>query len=339
MENNYFMYNEIHEELKILNDYKKREDFLSIKDEILSFNPCSFMIASRGTSDNASVFGKYVIESTYKIPVSFASFSLFTWYNSYPHLERVIGIGVSQSGETQDVIKVIESFNNAGSLTIGITNSISSTLAKISKIAFHLNAGEEKSIAATKTYFASLLFFLGLANAFKKVVDFDSITDSVSHVFYNSNIIKDLVIRYRFAKNFIILGRGFNYPNALEFALKLRETSLVNAIGYSSIDFLHGPIASLSSETPVIFLMPKDETFPSNLEILQVLISYNAHVLVITDGEVPKGVLSFNIKGSNTLEYPIAIATFLQLFSFYLSVEKQLNPDKPERLRKVTYGI
>ncbi|BAL80430.1 putative glucosamine-6-phosphate deaminase [Caldisericum exile AZM16c01] len=334
------MLKEIREVLDVIDKYKSRKDFDEIKEKILEFNPASIIIASRGTSDNAAVFGKYVLESIFKIPVSFASFSLYLWYRSFPFLKNVLGVGISQSGETVDVVKVIETFNREGSLTLGITNESDSTLAKISKISFLLEAGKEHSVAATKTYSSTLLFFLGLANNLNGISDFDSIKESVNNVIEKSNDIQKLVTRYRFAESFIILGRGFNYPNALEFALKLRETCLVNAVGYSTVDFLHGPIASLTPETPVILLMPHDETFESNLEVLKTLISYNADVLVVSDfQDLPSNVFHFYIKEGKTLEYPVYIASFLQLFSFYLSIEKKLNPDKPEKLRKVTYGI
>lgn len=339
MENNYFMWKEIHEVPSIVDFYRGRNEFKDISEKILSFSPSSVVIASRGTSDNAAIFGKYVLEYIYKIPVSFASFSLYIWYRKFPNISKVLGIGISQSGETSDVVKVIEVFNENKGFTLGITNEKDSTLAKISNIRFFLNAGKENSIAATKTYSATLLFFLGLANFQESVVDFKKIEQSVKLVFEKEDEIRSLVSRYRFAKDFVILGRGFNYPNALEFALKLRETCIVNAVGYSAIDFLHGPVASLNPETPVIMFLPKDETFPSNSEVLQELISYKADVLLITDADLPRNVLSFKINSVRTLEYPIVFATFLQLFSFYLSLEKRLNPDKPEKLRKVTYGI
>jgi glucosamine--fructose-6-phosphate aminotransferase (isomerizing) len=339
MENEFFMHKEIQESVKLIKEYSQRKtEFEGIYKKISNYDPNTVIFISRGTSDNAATYGKYVFEYAFSIPSSFASFSLYTWYKRYPKLKNVLGIAISQSGETEDVVKVVETFNKENALSIGITNNENSRLYKISDIPFLLRGGEEHSVSATKTYTLTLMFFLHLANFVLKDIDFESLHKGVLYVLKNEDYIAKLTERYKFAKHFFILGRGFNYPTALEFALKLRETSIVNAVGFSSVDFLHGPIASLTNETPVIFFLPKDETYDSNLAILKRIKDEGGDVLVVSDVEGMNN-LSFKIPSVSTLLYPVVFAIFLQLFSFYLSREKGLNPDKPSKLKKVTYGI
>lgn len=342
MQAEYYMHKEIFETPDVLEKiHKRRSEIKKVFERISNFAPESIMEVSRGTSDNAALYGRYALEYSARLPVSLAAFSLYTWYGKFPKTKKSLVIGISQSGETEDVCSVIEVTKKSGAFTIGITNTKNSTLSEKSEISIYLNAGKERSIAATKTYSATLMIFLELAVLFGAETDFAKLFKGVSEVLSREREISDIAERYRFANDLIVIGRGFNYATSNETALKMRETSQMNATGFSAIDFLHGPLASVSPLTPIIFFIPEDATFSSNLEVLKKIKEKGGDVLVVSDNKkaLKLGDVSFRIPPSDTLSYPIVNVVFAQLFAFETAVLKRKNPDKPQFLSKITKGV
>ncbi len=342
MRTEYFMHKEILETPHVMQKIvKNKKAICEIAEEIKRFAPVSITEVSRGTSDNAAIFGKYILEYSMKIPVSLSAFSLYTWYGKYPKLSRTLVIGISQSGETEDVCDIIKIANSENAFTLGITNRKKSTLKKLSKRTILLNAGTEKSIAATKTYTATLTVLSLLAECFGSKIDTEKAISGAEDILSREKEIAEIAERYRFANDFIVIGRGFNYASAKETALKLRETSQINATGFSSIDFLHGPLTSVSPLVPILFFIPYDETFRSNLSVLEKIKDAGGDVLVVSDKKsaCEKGDVSFRIPEGETLTYPIINIVFAQLFAFHTALFKKKNPDKPEFLSKITKGV
>ena len=206
------------------------------------------VLVARGSSDNAALFGRYLLEITSKIPVSLAAPSVHTLYGSKLRMKNALVVGISQSGEGTDINYVLENARNAGAFTLGITNEPDSPMCKIVHESFLIRAGKELSVAATKTYTAQLLMFYLLASALKNGRGLDRlkrIPEITSNVLRLSPQIESIVERYRFMNHCIVVGRGLNYANVYELAIKLMETCYVISERFSSADFQHGPVAMI----------------------------------------------------------------------------------------------
>jgi len=311
-----------------------------IAERIRRYNPSFVLLSGRGSSDNACVYGQYILEYIAKIPAALSMGSIYTLYKSSPDISRSVVLCLSQSGETDDVCAIINYAEKVGAMSIGITNSKESSLynlAKENKI--YLSAGKEKSICATKSFSASIMALLMLAFAIvNKKLDASDIVKPIEEILSKEESIEKITQKYIFSSNFIVLGTGFSYSIALETALKLRESCYINALGMSSVDFLHGPIAILTPTTPVIMFIPDDETLGVNLSIMRKIKKIGAHVLVVSDNKhaLDEGDALFEIPKSANFIYPFSEVLFSQIFSFYLSVSRKINPDVPRFLHKVT---
>lgn len=318
----------------------ERDNLKGISERIRNYKPSFAILAGRGSSDNACVFGQYVLEYISGLPVSLATGSIYTLYKKPPDISRSFVIGLSQSGETDDVCAIIEQARNIGSMSIGITNSKESRLYSLTEgNNIYLSAGKEESVCATKSFSSSILALLMLASSIKDLaIDLSEVIEPVNKVLLEESYIENLVQRYIYSSNIVVLGTGFSYSVALEAALKLRESCYLNAIGMSSVDFLHGSIAILTPTVPVIMFMPDDETLDLNLFILKSLRKIGADVLVVSDSEevLKKSCLMFKIPKSRNFIYPFSEVIFSQLFSYYLSILRGNNPDRPRYLNKVT---
>ena len=312
----------------------KLGDFLRQKDIDL------IILVARGSSDNAALFGRYLLEVTTGIPVSLSAPSVFTLYNAKLRLKRAVVIGVSQSGEGADINHVLERSREFGAFTIAITNESGSAMALLADETLLIHAGREKSVAATKTYTGQMLHFHMLANAIgDKRLALERIPAFVEKSLELRERVKEIVQRYVFMENCVVVGRGMNYGNSYELALKLMETCYVVAERFSSADFFHGPLALVERKFPVILFAPTGVTKPSSIDLLKRLHELAADSLAITnDPEISR-------LATHAIELPGEIDEFLspipfivpaQLFAAYLSVAKGLDPDLPRSLEKVT---
>lgn len=301
------------------------------------------VLAARGSSDNAALFGRYLLEITTGIPVSLSAPAVFTLYGSRLKLNRALVIGVSQSGEGTDINCVLERSKDAGAFTLAITNEADSTITAIADETLLIHAGREQSVAATKTYTGQMLHFYMLAAELGEAApEFRAIPDLAAATLESRSLVLEIVQRYLFMENCVVVGRGLNYGNCFELALKLMETCYVVAERFSTADFFHGPLAIIERRFPVIMFAPKGPTRQSSLDLLVRLRELKADSLTITtDAEIGQ-------ESSRSIMMPAAMDEFLspipfiipaQLFAAYLSEAKGLNPDEPRSLAKVTKTI
>lgn len=301
------------------------------------------VLAARGSSDNASLFGRYLLEITTGLPVSLSAPSVVTLYNAKLRLNRALVIGVSQSGEGPDINQVLETAKAAGALTVGITNEPDSTMAKIADETLLIHAGREKSVAATKTYTGQMLLFYMLANAIgDRRLDLHRIPEYSSKALELAPKVKEIVQRYAFMENCVVVGRGLNYGNSYELALKLMETCYVVAERFSSADFFHGPLAIVERRFPVIMFGPTGMTQKSNVDLLTRLSELHADSFSITNDPVIAQHSSRHLmlpEEIDELLTPIPFIIPAQLFAAYLAEEKGIDPDAPRSLAKVTKTV
>ncbi len=313
--------------------------------------PRTILLAARGTSDNAALFGRYLLEIATGIPVSLAAPSVYTLYGARMKLDDVLVVAISQSGESTDINVVLERAREQGSMAIGITNESASAMAKLAEYTFLVKAGREKSVAATKTYTGQLLCLYLLAYALGGGVRLDALArlpEWTAQALRLEDKIAERAERYRFMERAVVVGRGLVYANAFEFALKLMETCYVVAERFSSADFLHGPIAMVERAFPAFLFTPSGVTWPTMREMLAKLEHLKADTLIITDrsnGEaraLGKSVLAVPARLARKSALPDEVYTPIpyivpaQLFAARLAAEKGLDPDQPRTLTKVT---
>jgi glutamine---fructose-6-phosphate transaminase (isomerizing) len=313
--------------------------------------PRLVVLSARGTSDNACQFGRYLIEITTGIPTALAAASVSTLYHARLDLEGALVVAISQSGESTDTNVVIEEARALGAYTVGITNESGSTLARITDQAILVRAGREKSVAATKTYTGQLLSLYLLAWALGAPLNLDDLRRLPGRTAAALKLEKDIAgraERYRFMDHALVIGRGLNYSNAFEFALKLMETCYVVAERFSSADLLHGPIAMVGASFPAFLLAPPGVTWPATREMQGKLDTLKAETLLITDRsnrDAPKNSVCIPASLAFSGPLPVDIYTPIpyiipgQLFAAHLATVKGLNPDQPRGLSKVTLTL
>lgn len=301
------------------------------------------VLVARGSSDNAAFFGRYLLEITTGIPVSLSAPSVFTLYNSRLNLSRALVIGVSQSGEGADINQVLESAKKSGAFTLGITNFAASTMAKIADETLLIHAGREKSVAATKTYTGQMLHFYLLASVLAETkLEYEKIPEYTNQVLKLKSEVEELVQRYVFMENCVVVGRGLNYGNSYELALKLMETCYVVAERFSSADFFHGPLAIVERRFPVILFAPQGVTQQSNSDLLNRLKELHADSFSITNDKKIASLSSRSLLLPDEIDEFLSPIPFIvpgQLFAAFLAEAKGLDADAPRSLTKVTKTI
>lgn len=321
--------------------------------KILQANPPQLiLLAARGTSDNAATFGRYLLEITTGIPVSLAAPSIFTLYGAKFSFKQTLVVAISQSGESTDTNLVLQRAREAGARTVGITNEPQSTLAQLAEHCFLVRAGREQSVAATKTYTGQLMMLYLLAYALGAKIQIEQlrrVPEWAERALKLEPEIRERAGRYCFMRHGVVVGRGLNYANVYEFALKLMETCYVVAERFSSADFLHGPIAMVETAFPVFLFAPPGVTWPSTKEIREKLLQLRADTLMITDQSNPEALAAdrrqvIEVPAKLAARAPLPADLFTpipyiipaQLFAASLAEEKGLNPDQPRTLSKVT---
>jgi glutamine---fructose-6-phosphate transaminase (isomerizing) len=300
------------------------------------------VLAARGSSDNAALFGRYLIEATCGLPVSLAAPSVHTLYRAPVRLANALVVGVSQSGESPDVNLVLRAARRQGALTVGITNEARSSLARIADEVFLVRAGKERSVAATKTYTGQLLVFYLLAGALSGRFgerQLERIPALAERALGLDAKIQTLVERYRFMDQCVVVGRGLNYANAHELAIKLMETCYVIADRFSSADLLHGPIAVVEEGFPVFIFAPSGPTLRDMTQLTARLARLGAETIVFSDSPqiLARATSAVRIPGRVTdLLSPIPFIIPAQLFAAHLAEARGLSPDHPRSLTKIT---
>lgn len=305
------------------------------------------ILAARGTSDNAAVFGRYLIEITTGIPVSLAAPSVVTLYHSSLNFRDTLVVGISQSGESTDTNAYLEDARRRGALTVGITNEPASNITRIAEYVVLAHTGKEQSVAATKTYTGQLMVMYLLACALGGACHIDAlrrIPESVSQALSLEAEVSAAAGGFAKVSRALCVGRGLNFANALEFGLKLMETCYVVAERFSAADLMHGPIAMVEAGFPVFAFAPAGPTWPSISEVLRRVRGIGARAMTLTDFPAaadpgPSLLLPPAASGPAGLEdlyTPIPYIVPAQLFAAHLAAAKGLDPDSPRTLEKVT---
>jgi glucosamine--fructose-6-phosphate aminotransferase (isomerizing) len=303
------------------------------------------ILVARGSSDNAALFGRYLLEITGRIPVSLAASSVHTLYRSRLRMNHTLVVGVSQSGEGTDINWVLQNSKKHGAYTIGITNEARSSMAKLVDEVFLIRAGKERSVAATKTYTGQLLMFYLLAAALqggKGLEKLQRIPELAAESLELKPHIASMVERYRFMNRCIVVGRGLNYANAYELAIKLMETCYVVSERFSSADFLHGPVAMVEQDFPVILFAPPGKTFKDIFKLARQLKELKAETIVISSEPSVLKWASRVVKIGRRIGDFISPIPYIipgQIFAAMLAEVKGLSPDKPRSLKKVTQTL
>ncbi|MDY6874362.1 MAG: SIS domain-containing protein [Chloroflexota bacterium] len=339
------LYREIHQQPEVIRNLidHTQGPIETLAEEILARGIRHIFIAARGTSDNAGRYAKYLLGAQNHLDVSLATPSLFTIYGQPPTLTDSLVLGISQSGKSPDIVSVLQEGKKQGALTAAITNIPKSDLGRAADIVMDLQAGEEHSLAATKTYTAQLttlaLLSTALAADADRVEQLTSFPTQVEALLETESTIKELVERYRYMNHCIIIGRGLNYATAFEFALKLKELTYTIAEPYSSADFLHGPVALVDRGFPVFVIGPSGQMVPEMLGLVEKVRERDAEVMTISDNEDLLGLADRAITlpaGVPEWLSPISVIVPAQIFALYLAHTRGFDVDLPRGLHKVT---
>jgi glutamine---fructose-6-phosphate transaminase (isomerizing) len=301
-------------------------------------------LAARGTSDNAGRYANYLWGAHNQLPLALATPSLFTYYQSPPRLQNALVIGISQSGQSPDIVSVLEEGRKQNCLTLAITNIPDSPLAKVADFVLDIQAGPEKAVAATKTYTSELMSIAmisaALSNSNDRWNELVSVPEWAQYVLNLDESIAQMTQRYRYMSHCVVLGRGFNYATAYEWALKLKELTYTIAEPYSSADFQHGPIAMVEGGFPILAVVPKGKVFDSMKEMLTRLRNQHHAELVVISDDADALALA-----QSPVQLPPQIPEWLtplvgilpaQLFACHLTSVKGFDTEKPRTITKVT---
>ncbi|MGH9883761.1 MAG: SIS domain-containing protein [Pyrinomonadaceae bacterium] len=300
------------------------------------------VLVARGSSDNAALFGRYLLEITTGLPVSLSAPSVHTLYGAKLRLGRALVVGVSQSGEGEDINRVLESARASGAYTVGITNEAESAMTHLVDETLLTHGGRERSVAATKTFTGQMMLFYMLAaqlSAGGKRLQYEAIPEFAARAVEQKPALLELVQRYVFMENCVVVGRGLAYGNAYELALKLMETCYVVAERFSSADFLHGPLAMIERHFPVILFAPPGVMLPGVKSLIESLRELHADMLAITSDLDTARACSRAIIMPREIDEFLAPIPYIipgQLFAALLAEAKGLDPDAPRSLSKVT---
>jgi glutamine---fructose-6-phosphate transaminase (isomerizing) len=310
---------------------------------INTFDPAFICIAARGTSDNAARYAQYLFATHARKMVALATPSVHTLYQSPPDLSRAVVIGISQSGQSDDVRRVIRDGKAQGALTVAITNDASSPLATESDHAIALHAGPERSVAATKTYttelVAAAMLIAAVAGATTATEALQSVPGWVQHTLDTSlAVIPAWVERYRYMDRYVVIGRGYNYATAFEISLKIKELCYIAGEEYSEADFRHGPIALVQPGFPVMLIAPTGATFDRQRDLLNVMVEREAECLVISNDAGVRELAHRAMPIPDVPEWlsPVVAVIPGQVFAVFLAQARGLPLDAPRHLQKVT---
>jgi len=322
---------------------ERRDQVRAAAAQIRAFDPEWVVIAARGTSDNAARYAQYLLGAHNRLGVALAVPSLFTLYGTPPRLGRALTIGISQSGQSPDVVSVLEEARRQGGATLAITNDPASPLAAAADTCLLLSAGTERSIAATKTYTNQLLLIAMLSAALEgddeRLAALETVPAAVDAALSACRGLDEIALHFMNAMRFVVLGRGFNYCTAFEIALKMKETSYVLAEPYSPADLLHGPVAMIEYGFPVVLVAPSGRASDDVDGVLDVLRGRGARTIAFSDrDDVLRRVTAGIQLPAGVPEWLSPIVTVVpgQLWARSLAIAKGLDPDRPRGLSKVT---
>lgn len=313
-------------------------------------NAQRIVMVACGTSWHAGLIAEYMIEELCRIPVEVEYASEFRYRNPIINKGDVI-VAISQSGETADTLVALEKAKEQGAFIFGVVNVVGSSIARISHAGAYTHAGHEIGVASTKAFTGQLavLTMMALKIAYAKgtitkerflqlVNDLQAIPEKVKEILANTDNIKRIAEKYKDAKDFLFLGRGYNFPVALEGALKLKEISYIHAEGYPAAEMKHGPIALVDENLPVVFVATKDSYYEKIVSNVQEIKARKGQVIAVAtanDNIIPdmSNDVMF-VPDTDEVIAPLLSTIPLQLLSYYVGVAKGYDVDKPRNLAK-----
>jgi glutamine---fructose-6-phosphate transaminase (isomerizing) len=320
-------------------------------DDVLNrlVNSKRILISACGTSWHAALVGEYMLEQYARIPVEVEYASEFRYRNPILSGEDSIFF-ISQSGETADTLAALKAAKEKGALALGICNVVGSTIARESMSGVYIHAGPEIGVASTKAFTSQLVVLALITLLISKRKGLDvleskkianaliEIPEKIEQILKLNDEIEQLAEKFKDSPNFLYLGRGYNFPAALEGALKLKEISYIHAEGYPAAEMKHGPIALIDEDMPVVFIAPKDSTYEKILSNIQEVRARGGRIIAVTDngGSEIDNLVDYSIKIPQTLEMlsPILTSVPLQLLAYHIAVKKGLDVDQPRNLAK-----
>lgn len=305
-------------------------------------NPPPFAVSvARGSSDHAAMYGKYLLESLLGLVCSSATPSVQTLYGAQLQLNRALMLALSQSGQSPDILEVVRQGRRAGALTVALVNQPNSPLASEAEVVFPLHVGEEKAVAATKSYLAMGAALAQLVSLWHPDPGLRAALEQLPESLHAalqadwSEALEPL----RSTDNTLVVGRGYAFAVANELALKLKETGALHAEALSAAELLHGPVALVEPGFPVVLLALRDRPLPGVLELAQVLRRKEAHLLIISSEaealDLAHTPLPLPARLHPVLDPLLAVQAFYPMAS-HLAVARGHNPDQPRHLSKVT---
>lgn len=331
---------EIHDQPLVLARFRRREArrALQIGAEIGRTEPVGVLIAARGSSDHAAIYAKYALGQRLGVPVALAAPSLFTSYKARLRLEGWLVLAISQSGASPDVVSVVAAAREQGSRTLAITNSEDSDLARAADEVVALHVGNERSVAATGTFTASLFAIAHLVAGWEAEpqadAELEAVPERVASALECEDSVRSLASRLE-APALVVIGRGYGFPVALEWSLKLKEVAGVASEAFSAADYRHGPIALASSGAAVLMCDSAPSARAELEELARELARRGVDVHRIGDGD-DAGV---RVPTGPEWLAPLPAAVPGQLLALHLARARGMDPDHPQGLRKVTLTL
>jgi glucosamine--fructose-6-phosphate aminotransferase (isomerizing) len=308
------------------------------------------IIVACGTSWHAGLYAEYLIEELCRIPVEVEYASEFRYRNPVIHAGDVI-IAISQSGETADTLVALESAKEKGAFIFGIVNAVGSSIARLSNAGAYTHAGPEIGVASTKAFTGQLtviaMMALKMAKAKSSITEeryvhlvneLASVPEKVKEILADTSVIEKIALKFKDAKDFLYLGRGYNFPIALEGALKLKEITYIHAEGYPAAEMKHGPIALVDENLPVVFVATKDMYYDKVVSNIQEIKARKGQIIAVASmGDQVLPTMSDNIMFVPAIDEviaPLLSVIPMQLLSYYVGIAKGIDVDKPRNLAK-----
>lgn len=340
------LYKEIYEQPEVIDRFitRQRAAIEGLCGELRGCRITHVTIAARGTSDNAGRYAKYVLGAMNGLPVALAAPSLFSLYKRPPVFKDALVVGISQSGKSPDIVEVLAEARRQGVLTVAITNQPNSELARAAGFVIDLMAGEEKSVAATKTYTAELvavaLLSASLSSDVERLEALEKIPQAISTTLSMEDEIAQIAARYRSTMSRgVIIGRGYNYATVFEMALKMKELAYTTIEPYSSADFMHGPVAMIEPRFPVFMIAPTGMMLGEMKELLGRIKRLKPEVLGISDDRKLLDQVQVPLELPATVPEWLSPLTCIipgQLFAMHLAHARGQDVDQPRSIQKVT---
>ena len=332
----------------IMEDGTAKLGGLNLSDEeLLKFD--NIVITACGTSWHSALIGEHMLEELTRIPVEVEYASEFRYRNPIVN-ERTLCIVMSQSGETADTLAAMREAKRRGARTLGIVNQVGSTIAREADGGIYIHAGPEIGVASTKAFTSQVVALslltlklgrlrdMSILEGRKLVEALQTLPGQIQNILDRADEIEQLAEEFKRAQNFLYLGRGYNFPAALEGALKLKEISYIHAEGYPAAEMKHGPIALIDEMMPVVCIAPHDTIFDKIVSNVQEVKARKGKVIAITSQAEPSlvGKIDYEFRIPQTLEMlsPILASVPLQLLAYYIAVKRGSNVDQPRNLAK-----